>query len=163
MVFMPDRASEGPRKPFDTLGFCLLIMALVALFTSLSSGQREGWGSNQVVFELGLALAAATSFIAWELWSPAPLMNPRIFADRGFAGAFAVALVYGACIFGTTFLVPLFVQTIQGYTATRAGLVLMPAGLLMVIVFPIAGRLADRVHPGSRSRPGCCCWRCPAG
>ncbi len=147
MVFMPDRASEGPRKPFDTLGFCLLITALVALFTGLSSGQREGWGSNQVVFELGLALAAAIGFILWELWSPAPLMNPRIFANRGFSGAFAVALVYGACIFGTTYLVPLFVQTIQGYTATRAGLVLMPAGLLMVIVFPIAGRLADRVQP----------------
>ena len=52
---------------------------------------------------------------------PAPLLNPRIFLHRGFAGAFAVALVYGACIFGTTYLLPLFVQTIQGYTATRAG------------------------------------------
>ncbi len=44
-----------------------------------------------------------------------------------------------------TYLIPLFVQTIQGYTATRAGLVLMPAGLIMVVVFPIAGRLADRL------------------
>ena len=145
MVFMPDRAGEGPRKPFDTIGFLLLILALIALFTGLSSGQREGWGSNRLVFELGLALLATAGFLGWELWTAAPLLNPRIFANQGFAGAFAVALVYGACIFGTTYLLPLFVQTIQGYTATRAGLVLMPAGLIMVIVFPIAGRLADRV------------------
>ncbi|MBV1800050.1 DHA2 family efflux MFS transporter permease subunit [Siccirubricoccus sp. G192] len=147
LVFMPDRAADSPRRRFDWAGFGLLILALGALLTGLSSGQREGWGSNRVLFELGLATAATLGFVLWELRARAPLLNPRLFANRGFAGASAVALVYGACIFGTTYLVPLFVQTIQGYTATRAGLVLMPAGLVMVIVFPIAGRLADRMPP----------------
>ncbi|GGC37941.1 EmrB/QacA family drug resistance transporter [Siccirubricoccus deserti] len=145
MVFMPDRAEDGPRRRFDAPGFALLLVALLALFTGLSSGQREGWGSNRVLVELGLAGLAAALFLGWEMRTPAPLMNPRVFANRGFAAAFAVALVYGASIFGTTYLIPLFVQTIQGYTATRAGLVLMPAGLIMVVVFPIAGRLADRI------------------
>lgn len=145
IVFMPDRAADGPRRPFDWLGFGLLVLALFALLTGLSSGQREGWGSNRVVFELGLAGAATLGFVLWELRVGAPLLNPRLFANRGFAGASAVALVYGACIFGTTYLAPLFVQVVQGYTATRAGLLLMPAGLMMVIVFPIAGRLADRL------------------
>jgi EmrB/QacA subfamily drug resistance transporter len=145
MVFMPDRAEDGPRRRFDAPGFALLLVALLALFTGLSSGQREGWGSNRVLVELGLAGLAAALFLAWEMRTPAPLMNPRVFANRGFAAAFAVALVYGASIFGTTYLIPLFVQTIQGYTATRAGLVLMPAGMIMVVVFPIAGRLADRL------------------
>jgi EmrB/QacA subfamily drug resistance transporter len=144
-VFMPERAATGPRRPFDWPGFGLLILALGALLMGLSSGQREGWGSRQVVFELGLAALATLGFVLWEMRAAAPLLNPRLFANRGFAGAAAVAVVYGACIFGTTYLAPLFVQVVQGYTATRAGLLLMPAGLVMMIVFPIAGRLADRV------------------
>jgi predicted MFS family arabinose efflux permease len=75
------------------------------------------------------------------------MLNPRLFAVRGFACSAAVGVVYGAALFGSTYLVPLFVQTIQGYTATRAGLLLMPAGLAMVLVFPIAGRIADRAPP----------------
>ncbi|MCO6415024.1 multidrug efflux MFS transporter [Siccirubricoccus sp. KC 17139] len=147
MVFMPDRAESGPRRRFDAPGFLLLILALLALFTGLSTGQREGWGSEPVVGALAAATLAILGFLLWELWTPVPLLNPRIFAHRGFAGAFAVAIVYGACIFGTTYLLPLFVQTVQGYTATRAGLVLMPAGLIMLVVFPVAGRLADRLPP----------------
>jgi len=98
-----------------------------------------------VVLDLGLAAVATLGFVLWELRCAAPLLNPRVFGHAGFAGAFCVALIYGGSIFGTTYLLPLFVQTVQGYTATRAGLVLMPAGLIMVVVFPIAGRLADRL------------------
>ncbi|MDB5375024.1 MAG: Drug resistance transporter, EmrB/QacA subfamily, partial [Belnapia sp.] len=145
LVTMPDRAGEGPRRRFDGIGFGLLILALAALLTGLSSGQKEGWGARRVDVELGIAVLAALGFLLWEWRCSAPLLNPRIFLHRGFAGAFAVAVVYGACIFGTTYLLPLFVQTVQGYTATRAGLVLMPAGLILMVIFPIAGRLADRV------------------
>jgi len=147
MVFMPGRDPSVQRRRFDLPGFALLVVALLAFFTGLSSGQREGWGSERVVLELGLAALAAIGFVLWELWCPAPLLDPRVFRNIGFAGAFAVAVVYGASIFGTTYLLPLFVQTVQGYTATRAGLVLMPAGLVMLVVFPIAGRLADLVPP----------------
>ncbi|TDH59316.1 DHA2 family efflux MFS transporter permease subunit [Dankookia rubra] len=144
LVFMPSAVSPQRRR-FDLAGFLLLVTGLLALFMGLSSGQREGWGAGRVDAELGLAALAATGFVLWELHTPAPLLNPRVFGNIGFAGAFCVALIYGASIFGSTYLIPLFVQTIQGYTATRAGLVLMPAGLVMVVVFPIAGRLADRL------------------
>ena len=59
---MPDRAGEGPRRPFDTLGFGLLILALAALLTGLSSGQKEGWGAKRVELELGVALLAGIGF-----------------------------------------------------------------------------------------------------
>jgi EmrB/QacA subfamily drug resistance transporter len=147
MVFLPGPARDGPRRRFDGPGFALLVVALLALLTGLASGQREGWGSNRVVLELGLAAVAAVGFVVWELRTDAPMLNPRLFAVRGFACSAAVGVVYGAALFGSTYLVPLFVQTIQGYTATRAGLLLMPAGLAMVLVFPIAGRIADRAPP----------------
>ncbi len=147
LVFMPGPAREGPRRRFDAPGFVLLIVALLALLTGLSSGQREGWGSNRVMLELGLFAVAATGFVAWEFITDSPMLNPRLFGVRGFACSAAVALVYGAGLFGTTYLAPLFVQTIQGYSATRAGLLMMPAGLLMALIFPIGGRLADRLPP----------------
>ena len=75
------------------------------------------------------------------------MLNIRIFAEPGFAGAALVGIIFGSMLFGSTYLVPLFVQTVQGYTATRAGLLMVPAGLLMMVLFPIAGRLADRVPP----------------
>jgi MFS transporter, DHA2 family, multidrug resistance protein len=145
--FLPTRDPAKPRRPFDWIGFALLSVALFALLAGLSSGQRHGWGSARVDIELGIAFVAAIAFIAWELRTPAPMLNVRIFANRGFAAASAVSVVYGVGIFGTTYLAPLFVQLVQGYTATQAGLLLMPAGLMMILVFPIAGRIADRVPP----------------
>lgn len=149
LVFMPGPARDGVRRRFDGPGFALLVIALLALLTGLASGQREGWSSDRVVVELCLAAAAAVGFVLWELRTDAPMLNPRLFAVRGFACSAAVGLVYGAALFGSTYLAPLFVQTIQGYSATRAGLLLMPAGLAMVVVFPIAGRIADRLPPAA--------------
>lgn len=147
LMFMPGPPRDGVRRRFDGPGFALLVTALLALLTGLASGQREGWASDRVVMELGLAAVAAVGFVAWELWTDAPMLNPRLFAVRGFACSAAVGLVYGAGLFGSTYLIPLFVQTIQGFSPTRAGLLLMPAGLAMVVIFPIAGRLADRFSP----------------
>ena len=67
------------------------------------------------------------------------MLNLKLFANRVFAGASVVAFIFGAGIYGSTYLIPLFVQTIQGYTPTRSGLLLMPAGLILALVFPIAG------------------------
>lgn len=145
--FLPSRDPRTPTRRFDWIGFVLLSSALFALFNGLSSGQRHGWASARVDIELALALIGGISFVWWELRTPAPMLNLRIFGHREFAAASAVAVVYGVGIFGTTYLAPLFVQLVQGYTATQAGLMLMPAGLLMVVIFPIAGRIADRVPP----------------
>jgi EmrB/QacA subfamily drug resistance transporter len=147
LLFMPGPVRDGPRRRFDAPGFVLLIVALLGLLMGLSSGQREGWGSGRVVLELATAALAAMAFVAWEFHTDAPMLNPRLFGVRGFACSAAVGLVYGAGLFGTTYLAPLFVQTIQGYTATRAGMLMMPAGLAMVLVFPLGGRIADRLPP----------------
>ncbi len=147
LVFMPGRQAEGAIRRFDWLGFALLAVALSTLLGGLSSGQRVGWGSDSVVFALSIAAAAWIAFFAWEMTTAAPLLNPRVFAERGFGASALTSVIYGAGMFGSTYLIPLFVQLVQGYTATRAGLLLMPAGLIAGVVFPIAGRLSDRM-PG---------------
>lgn len=146
-LFMPQREHEGPRPGFDWTGFLLLCLFVGYLLTSLSNGQREGWHSASVSIGFAVAAVSFMAFVAWELVVKQPMLNIRIFAEPGFAGAALVGIIFGSMLFGSTYLVPLFVQTVQGYTATRAGLLMVPAGLLMMVLFPIAGRLADRVPP----------------
>jgi MFS family permease len=77
-----------------------------------------------------------------------PMLDLRLFANVPFSSASLVAFIMGAGLFGSTYLVPLFVQTIQGLTPTQAGLLLMPSGFVLVLIFPIAGRLSDKVPAG---------------
>ncbi|MCW5656950.1 MAG: multidrug efflux MFS transporter [Burkholderiaceae bacterium] len=143
-VFLPEREQAGPVRPFDWLGLGLLALFLLTLLDGLTHGQRDGWGSDRVVIVFAAALASAAAFLAWELHTPSPMLHLAMFANRTFAGAAIVSFIFGAGIFGSTFLIPLFVQIVQGYTPTRSGLLLMPGGLIMGIMFPLAGRLADR-------------------
>ncbi|WP_203234818.1 DHA2 family efflux MFS transporter permease subunit [Modicisalibacter coralii] len=147
MLFLPGREGEGPASRFDWPGFGLLTLFLVTLLDGLSNGQREGWLSDAILGDFCLAALSCVAFIAWELWTATPLLNLTLFSRRVFSGAALVAFIFGAGIYGSTYLIPLFVQTIQGYTPTRSGLLLMPAGLILAVVFPIAGRITDRAPP----------------
>ena len=147
LFFMPGRRDQVAGRQFDFPGAVLLALALGTLLLGLTDGQHHGWGSNRVVGELVFAFCASLGFLGWQMRAPAPLMDPRVFAERGFAMASLVAFIYGAAIFGSTYLLPLLVQTVQGYTPTRSGLVLMPAGIVVAFVFLAAGRLADFIPP----------------
>ena len=141
----PARDPNITRPRFDWTGFALLVLALASLLTAFTNGQREGWGSMSVVMLFGTSFAATAGFIVWELLVREPLLDLRLFANFRFTSAAIVSFVFGAGIFATTYLVPLYVQTVQGLTPTQAGLLLMPGGLLLGAMFPLAGRLSDRV------------------
>ncbi|WP_198650400.1 DHA2 family efflux MFS transporter permease subunit [Saccharospirillum mangrovi] len=145
LLYMPGRMTDDAIKRFDWVGFGLMIAFLVFLLTALSNGSRDGWTSDIILIEFTLAVLAAAGFFIRELTAAAPLLNFQLFTHPVYAAAALISFIFGAGLFGSTFLVPLFVQTIQGYTPTLSGLLLMPAGLAMGVVFPIAGRLSDRV------------------
>ncbi len=144
VIFLPGRTGSGPARRFDWIGFGLMAVFLFTLLDGLSHGQRDGWMSDAILADFAVAIVTGIGFVLWELRAPAPMLSLKLFGNRVFSGASVVAFIFGAGIFGSTFLLPLFVQTIQGYTPTRAGLLLMPAGLVLAVVFPIAGRLTDR-------------------
>ncbi|MDB5413809.1 MAG: Drug resistance transporter, EmrB/QacA subfamily [Rubritepida sp.] len=146
-VFMPGRSATATSRAFDWLGALLLAAAIGTLLAGLTDGQHYGWGSNRVMTKLLVAFVASVGFVTWQGFAPAPLMDLRIFTHLGFATAAMVAFIYGAAIFGSTYLLPLLVQVVQGYTPTRSGLILMPAGLAVAVIFLIAGRLADIIPP----------------
>ncbi|HEX5079804.1 MAG TPA: DHA2 family efflux MFS transporter permease subunit, partial [Geminicoccaceae bacterium] len=147
-VFLPTRSETGPRPGFDWLGFGLLALFLTTLLSALSNGQRWGWDSDPILINFALAALAAIAFVWWERLTSRPMLDLRLFAQLPFASAAIVSFIMGAGLFGSTYLLPVFVQTIQGMTPTEAGLLLMPAGFVLVLVFPLAGRLTDRMRPG---------------
>lgn len=147
-LFLPQRADTGPRPAFDWTGMVLLCLFLGVVLNAFTNGQRLGWTSDSILLQFAIACAAAAGFIFWEIRIEKPLLDLRVFANLPFASAALVAFILGAGLFGSTYLLPLFVQTIQGLTATQAGLLLMPSGFVLVVVFPLAGRLADRVPTG---------------
>lgn len=144
--FLPTRA-QASRPRFDWIGFALLALFLTLLLSGLSNGQRLGWDSTAIVLQLTLAACAIVAFIVWEFHTPEPMLDLGLFERIPFAASAFVSFVIGAGLFGSTYLLPLAVQTIQGLTPTQAGLMLMPAGFVLAAVFPVTGRLSDRIHP----------------
>lgn len=144
-IFMPGRDESDERESFDWVGFVFLAAGLASLLTGLSNGQREGWDSNLIVTLFGVALASAALFLWWESRIDRPLVQLKVLFNGQFASAAAVACLFGAGLFGSVYLVPLFVQTVQGYTPLAAGKLLMPAGLVLGLFMPIGGYLSDHV------------------
>lgn len=146
--FLPVRDPLAARPKLDWQAMIILSVFLLALLQGLSSGQRAGWESNPVLGCFALSLAAGAAFLWRELTARDPLLDLRLFRNGPFAAASVVSFVLGAGLFGSTYLLPVFVQQIQGYTPTQAGLLLMPAGFALVFVFPLAGALSDKLSPG---------------
>lgn len=144
-LFLPGREETAKRLRFDWPGLFLLTTALACLLTGLSNGQREGWNSDCIITLFSVAIFSAVGFIVWELRAPQPLVNLKVLTNPQFTGAATVACIFGVGLFGSTYLVPLFVQTVQHLTPYAAGLLLMPGGLILAVFLPLGGYLSDRV------------------
>ena len=153
--FMPARNPLDKVPRFDWTGFLLLVTALTTLMAALGNGQRWGWDSDRLLIFAVVGVVSAVTFVLTQLRSASPLLDPTLFLDARFASAVAVGFSFGLGNFATNYAVPLFTQTVQGYTATKAGLVLVPAGLLLVAMMQASGRLADRVPPHLPIIAGC--------
>lgn len=155
MIFMPTKSQRGPLPRFDWTGFILICVALVCIMSSIGNGHRWGWGSDKTLFTAAAGIITFSLFIYVQLRSKAPILDPTLFLDPRFAAAMAIAFAFGAGNFATNYAIPVFVQTVQSYTPTRAGVVLVPAGLFLVSLIPLSGRLADTVPPHIPICMGC--------
>lgn len=131
------------RTKFDWIGFALLVTFTFSLMTALSHGIREGWQSNFILGLFALAGTALVAFLTWEKFWPNPLLNLRLFTIPAYAIVTVIAWVMGASLFTSFYTTPLFVQLVQGYTPTLAGMMQIPAGLMMALGAVIFGRLGD--------------------
>lgn len=147
LLFLPERESDGPRPKLDGIGLVLLSSFITLILLGLSKGQQEGWSSNYTLICFMLVLASGVGFIYRQLHAPDPLLNLALFRFSNFNASAIIAVIFGAGLYSSLYLTPLFLQTIQGLDATASGFILLPGGLILAMVFPISGGLSDRLEP----------------
>jgi MFS transporter, DHA2 family, multidrug resistance protein len=142
------RETPTRRLPIDKVGLGLLIVWVGALQIMLDKGKELDWFASGQIIALGVAAVLGFAlFIAWELTDEHPVVDLRLFARRNFwTGAFATSVAYGV-FFGNVVLMPLWLQQYMGYTATLAGLVTAPVGLLAIVFTPLVGKMIGTVDP----------------
>jgi MFS transporter, DHA2 family, multidrug resistance protein len=154
-VFQESPASLEERKRFrrqrigfDLTGFVLIATFLGALELALDRGLEDDWfGSPFIVGAAAVCALAFVLMIPWELSRRNPIIDIRIVGTRQFGSSFLVMLAAGAILLATTNYLPQLVQQQYGYTATWAGLVLSPGGVVTAIMMPVVGILSSRVQP----------------
>ena len=131
----------------DYVGFGLLAMGLGALEVVLDEGQREDWlASHFIVTFAILMVVCLIGVVFWELHQREPVIDLRILKDRNYTLSTVSMLVLGFVLYGSTALLPLFLQTLLGYTALLSGLVLSPGGIVVCLLLPMVGILLRRVQ-----------------
>lgn len=133
------------RVTLDWIGLFLLSGALVALLWAIASLHRRGVFDALLDAVVVGGFLLAVAFIMWQRRAREPLLDLSLFRQSGFAAGFALSIVMGAGLFASTYLAPLYFQQAAGMSASAAGLMLVPAGLAMAFVFPLAGHLSDRM------------------
>ncbi|MDP4265803.1 MAG: DHA2 family efflux MFS transporter permease subunit [Bacteroidota bacterium] len=136
---------------FDLTGFISVIIFLPLLLFALSEGNAatnsEGWSAPYILFCFGISIIAMTVFITTELTVDKPLLDLRLFLNHNFGIVNIIILIFSIGMFGSTFLLPLYLQNSLGYTALQAGAVFLPVGIIQGLMAPIAGYAGDKSNP----------------
>jgi DHA2 family multidrug resistance protein len=146
-AFEAERASvrTNGRLHIDGIGIALIALASAALEVALDRGQIDDWfGSRFICWMLAIGVIGWIATVVWEIRLKEPIIEFRLLASRNFAIASALFLVFRFGLFGSTTLIPQILQSLYGYRATDAGLVLGPGALVITFFAPIAAQLIQR-------------------
>ena len=144
------RKRESPTRkvPIDRVGLGLLVVWIAALQMMLDLGKEYDWFHSPVIVTLAVVAGVGFAFfLIWELTDEHPVVDLRLFARRNFwSGTLAVSVAYGL-FFGNIVLLPLWLQQFMGYTATDAGMIMAPVGVLAMVLSPFVGKTIGKVDP----------------
>jgi MFS transporter, DHA2 family, multidrug resistance protein len=140
--------SQQQGSGFDVIGFILVATFLGALEVALDRGLEDDWFASTFIVTFSVLSAVAfVLMIPWEMSRRDPMIDLRMVATRQFGACFLVMLATGAILLATTQFLPQLVQQDFGYTATWAGLLLSPGGVVPMLMMFVVGRLAAKVQP----------------
>ena len=132
----------------DYVGLGFVALGLGALQIVLDKGQREDWFESHFILMLSLIAAGSLIFVVfWEWRHKDPIIDLHLFRDRTFGISNLLMFMLGFALLGSTLLLPLFMQTMLGYTAQQSGLALMPGGFAIMLLLPLVGFLLSRYSP----------------
>jgi DHA2 family multidrug resistance protein len=131
------------------MGFAFVVVAFGCLQVVLDKGQEADWfASNFICAFTVLAVVGFIGLVVWEtLVVKDPIADLPLLANRNLSTSMVLQFVVGFTLNSTTVLIPLFAQTLLGYNATQSGLLLMPGGLVLMLMMPLAGKLVQHVQP----------------
>ncbi|QAU32683.1 DHA2 family efflux MFS transporter permease subunit [Janthinobacterium sp. 17J80-10] len=132
----------GSNKPLDWRGLLLMGVATVSLLNGLVALHSAALQGSALLL---LGVVCLIGFVAYQRRAVEPLLSMKLFAYRQFASGALVAFIYGMSLFGSTYLLPVYMQSARHYAPSTAGLILLPAGIVLALVIPLGGRLADRI------------------
>ena len=133
----------------DYIGLALIVIGVSCFQVVLDKGQEDDWFASPLIRVMfGIGLPVLLSFFLWEWYHEDPIVDVRLLKNRNFGTAVFFSFTLGMVLFGSTVLIPEFLQVSMGYTAERAGEALSPAGFVLMMMMPVAGRLtASRLDP----------------
>jgi len=142
------RMKEARNEKVDFFGLGLVAVGVGFLEFTLDKGQEKDWfGSSMIVTCATLAAITLIVFAIWEWNHLHPIVDLKLLKNRNFGTAVFLQLILGMVLFGSTVLIPQYLQVLLGYTAERAGMVLSPAGFMMMLMMGVAGRTLGKGDP----------------
>jgi len=139
---------KGMRMKIDYWGLILLGLGVACLQLLLDRGQRFDWFNSNIMIALALiAVFSLALFVAVERYAERPIVDLSVFRNYTYTLGNIAMFVFMANLFGTLVLLPIYLQTLMGYTASLAGLVLAPGGVANLITMPLVGRFLHRYNP----------------
>lgn len=150
IIIQSEYINRKTRK-FDWIGFIsvtiFLPLTLYALSQGSASSNSAGWHAPYILAFGAIALIAFVVFITTELTVKEPLLDLRLLLNHNFGISNIILIIFSIGMFGSTFLLPIYLQNSLGYTALQAGSVFLPVGIIQGITAPISGRISDKINP----------------
>ncbi|MFZ0519820.1 MAG: DHA2 family efflux MFS transporter permease subunit [Candidatus Acidiferrales bacterium] len=141
------KRATGARIHFDYIGFGLLTLGVGALQVMLDRGQEDDWFGSHFILTLAiLAVVGLISCVLWEWFYKKPIVDVHLYKNLNFLSANGMMFVLGILLFSSLVMMPLFLQSLMGYTAESAGLVLSGGGLLLLFLMPVVGILSSKLQ-----------------
>jgi DHA2 family multidrug resistance protein len=136
------------RAGIDYLGISLLALGIGALQVVLDKGNEDDWfASNFILILAVVGIFALVIFITWELMVGNPVVELRVFKERGYTTGVGLMAIVGFVLYGSLVLLPIFLQQLLGYPAVRAGIAMFPRGLGSFLMMPLTGMLLSHFDP----------------
>lgn len=136
------------RGPVDRFGIALLAVGMGSLQYVLEEGNRDGWFESTTITVLAIVAAIAlVGFVSQELESDHPVVDLRVFANRGYAAATTLNFLIGTAVFAGSLLLSLYCGTVMHYRALQIGRVFLLGSWAQLFIFPLAGRLVTKIDP----------------
>jgi DHA2 family multidrug resistance protein len=141
------KSVEGALSRIDYVGMSLLVLGVGALQIMLDKGQEDDWFGSQFIVTLAvLAVVGLVSLVVWEWFYKNPVVDVHLYTNLNFFQANFMIFVLGVMLFASLVMMPLLLQSLLGYSAESAGLVLSGGGLLLLFMMPLMGFLSTKVQ-----------------